>query len=180
MYQRLRQLIHRQVAPALTAAPAPPIHMGAQTYQGGSRMVSAADRATGPDRGRLGGLPDRGRLGGPPGTAECRSHESTSDTPSVIACPECGLPAEITEQFSLSSTDGPVEHVALACVDGHYFRMPADKLSPEAGPPAAGTSVTANPRRASSAANSPIGFSRLPSTLGTVTNAEYGRQNLLT
>jgi hypothetical protein len=140
-------------------------------------MVSAADRATGPDRGRLGGLPDRGRLGGPPGTGEFRSrHESTSVTESVIACPECGLPAEITELFSLSSTDGPVDHVALACVDGHCFRMPADWDLPEAGPPATGSGVTADPLRALSAANSPIGFSRLPGTLGTVTNAEYGTQ----
>jgi hypothetical protein len=125
-------------------------------------MVSAADRATGPDRGRLGGLPDRGRLGGPPDTGECPSrHESTSVTQSVIACPECGLPAEVTERFSLSSTDGPVEHVALACVDGHYFRTSADRVSPPAGP----------------LANSPIGFSRLPGTLGTVANAEPGRRH---
>ena len=42
-------------------------------------MVSAADRATGPDRGRLGGLPDRGRLGGPLDAGECPSqHERTS------------------------------------------------------------------------------------------------------
>jgi len=88
-------------------------------------MFSAADRATGPDRGRLGGLPDRGRLGGPPDTGECPGRrENTSGTPIVIACPECGLPAEVTERFWLGSTDGPVEHVALACLDGHYFRMP--------------------------------------------------------
>jgi hypothetical protein len=124
-------------------------------------MVSAADRATGPDRGRLGGLPDRGRLGGPLDTGECLSrHESTSATQSMTACPECGLPAEVTERFSLSSTDGPVEHVALACVDGHYFRMPAEGMSPPAGQPA----------------NSPVGFSRLPGTLGTVSNTESGRQ----
>jgi hypothetical protein len=34
MYQRRRQLIHRQVAPVLAAAPAPPAHLG-QTYQRG-------------------------------------------------------------------------------------------------------------------------------------------------
>jgi hypothetical protein len=68
-------------------------------------MVSAADRATGPDRGRL---------GGPPDTGEC-----------------------------------------------HYFRMPADRLSPEAGSPA----------------DSPVGFSRLPGTLGTVASDESGTQH---
>jgi hypothetical protein len=132
-------------------------------------MVSAADRATGPDRGRLGGLhgisePDR-------------RHESTSVTQGLIACPECGLPAEITERFSLSSTDGPVEHVALACVDGHCFRMEAERVLPPACPLAAGSGVTVNPLRALSAANSPIGFSRLPGALGTVTTAEYGTQH---
>jgi hypothetical protein len=137
-------------------------------------MVSAADRATGPDRGRLGGLH---------GASErAARHECTSVMQSVIACPECGLPAEITERFSLSSTDGPVEHVALACVDGHCFRMEAERVSPEralpeAGPPATGTGVTADLRRGWSPANSPIGFSRLPGTLGTVMNAEYGTQH---
>jgi len=91
---------------------------------------------------------------------------------SVAACPECGLPADITERFSLSSTDGAVEHVVLACVDGHYFRMPAEMLSSHAGPPAIRYGVAASPLDASSAANSRIGFSRLPGTLGTVANAE--------
>jgi hypothetical protein len=132
-------------------------------------MVSVADRATGPDRGRLGGLH---------GTGECPSrHESTNLMQSVAACPECGLPAEIAERFWLSSTDGPVEHAALACVDGHYFRMPADWASPEAGPLATGSGVAASPGPAASSANPPIGFSRLPGTLGTVTNAEYGTQH---
>jgi hypothetical protein len=48
---------------------------------------------------------------------------------SIVACPDCGWPAEILEWFSLTSTDGPVEHLALACVDGHYLRMPTDRLS---------------------------------------------------
>lgn len=47
----------------------------------------------------------------------------------VVACPECGVPAEITDRFSLSSTDGPVDHVALSCVGGHHFRMPSELLS---------------------------------------------------
>jgi hypothetical protein len=46
----------------------------------------------------------------------------------VIACPECHVPAEITEQFSLTSTDGPVEHVVVHCAAGHHFRMAADSL----------------------------------------------------
>jgi hypothetical protein len=46
----------------------------------------------------------------------------------VIACPECHVPAEITEFFSLTSTDGPVEHVVVHCAAGHHFRMAADGL----------------------------------------------------
>jgi len=47
----------------------------------------------------------------------------------VISCPECGVPAEITDRFSLPSTDGPVAHVATSCMAGHHFRMPAEMLN---------------------------------------------------
>lgn len=50
----------------------------------------------------------------------------------VISCPDCSVPAEITERFSLPSTDGPVKHVALRCAAGHHFRMAADRLSAQA------------------------------------------------
>ena len=46
----------------------------------------------------------------------------------VIPCPDCGVPAEVTERFSLPSTDGPVRHVALSCAAGHHFRMAVDRL----------------------------------------------------
>jgi hypothetical protein len=59
---------------------------------------------------------------------------------SLIACPECGLPAEIGEHFWLGSTEGPVEHVAVSCVAGHYFRMALDRLP-----------VTSQPRPGSAA-----------------------------
>jgi len=132
-------------------------------------MVSVADRATGPDRGGPGDLR---------GTRERASrHEAANVIQSLTACPECGLPAEITDRFSLSSTDGPVEHVALACVDGHYFRMPADRLSSETGPLATGSDAAADAWRACTAANWRIGFSRLPGTLGTVANADPGTQH---
>jgi hypothetical protein len=49
----------------------------------------------------------------------------------VICCPDCGLPAEVTDRFSLGSTSGPVDHVALRCVAGHLFRMPVDLLAGE-------------------------------------------------
>ena len=47
---------------------------------------------------------------------------------SAITCPECGEAAEITERFTLASTDGPVAHVALSCPGGHHFRMAADQF----------------------------------------------------
>jgi hypothetical protein len=46
----------------------------------------------------------------------------------LTSCPDCHAPAEITERFTLASTDGPVAHVAVSCLSGHHYRMPADKL----------------------------------------------------
>jgi hypothetical protein len=50
----------------------------------------------------------------------------------VISCPDCGVPAEVTERFSLLSTDGPVKHLALSCAAGHHFRMAVDRLPEQA------------------------------------------------
>src|SRR5215813_5934471 len=50
----------------------------------------------------------------------------------VISCPDCGVPAEVTERFSLPSTDDPVLHVALSCAAGHHFRMAVDRLPAQA------------------------------------------------
>ena len=47
---------------------------------------------------------------------------------SVMSCPGCGAPAEVTERVTLASTDGPVAHVAVSCVGGHHYRMAADRL----------------------------------------------------
>lgn len=47
----------------------------------------------------------------------------------VISCPECEIPAEVTDRFSLTSTDGPVDCVAISCLAGHHFRMPSEMLS---------------------------------------------------
>ena len=46
----------------------------------------------------------------------------------LVACPDCGVPAEITERFRLPSTNGPVDHIVLRCAAGHHFRMAADRL----------------------------------------------------
>jgi len=41
--------------------------------------------------------------------------------PHSIPCPECGAPAQITERFSLDSTDGPIEHLKTGCVNNHWL-----------------------------------------------------------
>jgi hypothetical protein len=46
----------------------------------------------------------------------------------LTSCPDCHAPAEITDRFTLASTDGPVAHVAVSCLAGHHFRMPAGQL----------------------------------------------------
>jgi hypothetical protein len=46
----------------------------------------------------------------------------------AISCPDCDVPAEITERFSLPSTDGPVGHIVVRCAAGHCFRMASDRL----------------------------------------------------
>lgn len=38
-----------------------------------------------------------------------------------VRCPQCDLPAEITERFSLASTDGPVNFVKIGCIAGHWY-----------------------------------------------------------
>ena len=44
-------------------------------------------------------------------------------------CPQCGLPAEVVDRDVWPSTDGPVEHVHVRCVDKHRFVMPAASLA---------------------------------------------------
>jgi hypothetical protein len=58
---------------------------------------------------------------------ECLA-EADECLPQLTACPDCGLPAEITDDFILDSTDGPVGHLAITCVDGHHFRLACDRL----------------------------------------------------
>lgn len=49
-------------------------------------------------------------------------------TPTLLDCPECGLPAEATDRFVLEGEPRPVEHVKLVCVAGHWFTPPVDLL----------------------------------------------------
>ena len=44
-------------------------------------------------------------------------------------CPECELPAEVVDRFSLPSTDGPIAHVKIGCLAGHVFTPAADDVT---------------------------------------------------
>lgn len=46
----------------------------------------------------------------------------------MIDCPECGLPAEVLDRYVLESTDGPIEHVKIKCVQGHWFNCDLERL----------------------------------------------------
>jgi hypothetical protein len=48
--------------------------------------------------------------------------------PTFVYCPDCHVPAEITDRFVLTGTDGPVDHVVLHCAGGHCFKMATDLL----------------------------------------------------
>lgn len=58
----------------------------------------------------------------------------------LTSCPECGRPAEVRRRFVLASTDGPIEHADVRCIDRHWFALPIAALDP-------------GPRRPSDAAN---------------------------
>lgn len=45
-----------------------------------------------------------------------------------LPCPGCREPAHVTDRFTLPSTDGPIEHIAVECVANHHYRMPVDML----------------------------------------------------
>ena len=42
----------------------------------------------------------------------------------LVACPQCGAPAELVSEGWLDSTEGPVEHCRVRCVRRHFFFMP--------------------------------------------------------
>jgi len=48
---------------------------------------------------------------------------------SLTNCPQCGVPAEVTRRFVLESTDGPIEHTSVMCVNRHWFTLPLAALA---------------------------------------------------
>ena len=44
----------------------------------------------------------------------------------LVGCPRCGLPAEISDRFTLGGAPEPVEHVKVVCVRRHWYTLPVD------------------------------------------------------
>jgi len=40
----------------------------------------------------------------------------------------CGLPAEVEDRYTLTSTDGPLEGAKIRCPRGHWFSGPLESL----------------------------------------------------
>lgn len=49
----------------------------------------------------------------------------------------CGLPAEVQDRYTASSTDGPLESVRIQCPRGHWFNGPLESMTWDKLPPAA-------------------------------------------
>jgi hypothetical protein len=47
----------------------------------------------------------------------------------TTSCPECGQPADVVERHVLESTDGPIEHARVRCVQRHHFFLPVATLA---------------------------------------------------
>jgi hypothetical protein len=63
------------------------------------------------------------------------NHKPTNAEPAprgLVNCPTCGLPADITDRFTLGGAPGPVEHVKLVCVRRHWYTLPVDMLPVDA------------------------------------------------
>ena len=63
------------------------------------------------------------------------NHEPDStelQTDALVDCPTCGLPAEITDRFTLGGAPGPVDHVRIVCVRKHWYTLPVDTFSASA------------------------------------------------
>ena len=41
----------------------------------------------------------------------------------------CGLPSEVQCQFTMLSTDGPLESAMIRCLAGHHFNGPIESLT---------------------------------------------------
>lgn len=44
-------------------------------------------------------------------------------------CPECGALSEVEWRAVMESTDGPIEHAKIRCVQKHWFLLPVAALA---------------------------------------------------
>jgi len=59
---------------------------------------------------------------------DCPAHPDRADGQ------RCGLPAEVRSQFTMNSSDGPLEAAMIRCPAGHWFTGPLESLSLNTGP----------------------------------------------
>ncbi len=50
----------------------------------------------------------------------------------ITTCPECAGLAHIQWRDVLESTDGPIEHAKVLCIEGHGFLLPVAILADRA------------------------------------------------
>lgn len=67
----------------------------------------------------------------------------------LTTCPECGAIAEVQWRTVMESTDGPVEHSKVLCLNRHWFLLRTASLVPPS------RAATAAPPRATSAPVTP-------------------------
>lgn len=74
---------------------------------------------------------------------------TADDHDPLLECPTCGLPAEITDRFTLDGAPAPVKHVKLVCVKRHWYTLPVDQLT-ESATVAARAGLALDPNRSES------------------------------
>jgi hypothetical protein len=76
------------------------------------------------------GLPFARRYQGALSSLYIPRHRRRAAMIETIICPDpkCLAPAEVLDQFDLSSTDGPIEHIRTRCVVDHVYTVAADRV----------------------------------------------------
>jgi hypothetical protein len=63
----------------------------------------------------------------------------------------CGLPAEVEDRYTVTSTGGPLESAKISCPRGHHFNGPIESLTVPEPPAAAAAAASGRPRRSTAA-----------------------------
>ncbi len=50
---------------------------------------------------------------------------ATSHEGDLVSCPECGAPAIVEWSSTVGTTDVPIEHLKIRCVQKHWYLLPA-------------------------------------------------------